>query len=184
MLPDDIKNSLEQDFHFLENILFCQMATQSSNKPQVRTVRLYGIENNLGLVFITRNTSKKWTALKSNQHAAICFLHPKYQIQLIADCRVDLLNKSSAPELSEKYWNRMREDVKKIYHDDYASNTEYKKEQNLNIPKEIPNSFGLIVAVPYAWEYLFVESNYPDSKRYIYTKNPNGYWEKERLTMR
>lgn len=170
MLPDDIENSLRKDFHFPEEMVFCQMATLSKNRPHVRTVRLYDIEKDKGLIFVTHTSSKKWDELKNHPSVAVCFLHPDYKIQLRAECDVSLLNYSSAPFLAEKCWNMVREDVKKIYHHDES------EKPLLNIP----DCFGLIIAVPHLCEYLFTDSDYPNSMRYIYTKDPKKSWVRKR----
>lgn len=54
ILPNNIENSIKQDFHFPEKMVFCEIATQAENRPRVRTVRLYGIEEDKGLVFVTQ----------------------------------------------------------------------------------------------------------------------------------
>ncbi len=183
MLPNDIEASLRMNFHFPEKLLFCQIATQAKDCPNVRTVRLYGIEKDRGLVFITRKTSQKWRELKNNPKMAICFLHPEHQIQLRTKCEVSFLDYGLAPDCAEKYWNMMKEDVKKIYNDQYTPNVAYQGIEQLGVPQKIPDCFGLIVAVPYFWEYLFVDSNYPTSVRYIYTKNSQEEWVRQHLTV-
>lgn len=165
MLPFDIENSLKKDFHFPEEMVFCQMATQSKNGPHVRTVRLYEMEKEKGFIFVTHIASKKWDELKNHSKTAICFLHPEYHIQLRAECDVTLFNYQSAPFLAEKCWKMIREDVRKIYYPDDKENE-----------GQIPDCFGLIAAVPHVCEYLCVDSDYPNSIRYVYTKDPSQSW--------
>lgn len=183
MLPDDIKNSLEENFNLSTKMVFCQFATQLKNQPQVRTVRCYGIEKALGLIFVTRNTSQKWNALKENTKMALCFLDSESNVQLRAECEANLLDYPVSTELVNKYWNMVGDGVKKIYHDDYIPNDHYTDQKEFDIPKTVPHCFGIIAAIPFFWEYLQVESNYQKSLRLVYTKNKNGIWDKQRLTM-
>jgi uncharacterized pyridoxamine 5'-phosphate oxidase family protein len=164
MLPLDIENSLKKDFHFPEEMVFCQMATQSKHGPHVRTVRLYDIEKEKGFIFVTHTASKKWYELKNNFNMAVCFLHPEYHIQLRAECHVALFDYKSAPFLAEKCWKMIREDVKKIYHDDRQDE------------RQIPDCFGLIAGVPHICEYLCIDSDYANSIRYIYMKDSSQGW--------
>lgn len=180
MLPNDIENSIRQDFHFPEKMVFGQIATQAENCPRVRTVRLYGIEEDKGLVFATHTASRKWNELKHNPNMAVCFLHPEYQIQLRAECTVSLLNFSLEPHLAENCWKMIGKNVKKIYDDYGTSDFSYKNQQPLEAPKDIPDCFGLIIAVPYIWEYLSIDPDYPNSIRYLYTQDADKNWERKR----
>jgi pyridoxine/pyridoxamine 5'-phosphate oxidase len=183
MLPDDIKKSLEQDFYFSTSLVFCQFATQLKNQPQVRTVRCYGIEKELGLIFVTRNISQKWNALKENPKLALCFLDSASKVQLRAECEANLLDHTSSSALFNKYWNRVGDDVKKIYHDEYIPNSPYSDQKEFAIPEIVPHCFGIIAAVPCFWEYLLIEPNYQKSVRCVYTRNQDDIWNKQRLTM-
>ena len=121
VIPDEIEKALKNDFKLNEHFLFCQVGTQSQGFPHVRTMRLYGIEDEHGLIFVTRDTSRKYADLKNNAYAAICILHPGYHLQLQAECTVKLVDFHNEPELCEKYWEMVKTEVKKIYHDDYVS---------------------------------------------------------------
>ncbi len=181
--PSEIISVLENDFKFQNNLIFCQMSTVRNDTPHIRTVRLYGIEDQLGLIFFTRKTSKKWQDLSHNSRLAICLLHPEYRIQLQAECTAKLIGVNDNPVLFKKYWSMIRDDVKKIYHDDYVPNLDYQQRKETEIPSSIPDSGGIIMASPHYWEYLFVNDNYPESIRYQFTHHAQKGWIKSHLTM-
>lgn len=149
----------------------------------VCTMRLYGIEENYGLIFTTRNFSRKWSNLIENPNAAICILHPGYQLQLQIECSVKLLTSDDEPNIRKKYWSRVRPDVKKIYHAQYLPNIEYRHQPEIDAPIEAPKHFGIIAAIPYSFEYLFINEDYQNSIRYHYSKNMNENWSRRRLTV-
>lgn len=181
--PSEIISILKKDFRIETNIIFCQMSTVKNNSPHIRTVRLYGIEDQSGLIFLTRTTSKKWQDLTHNPHLAICLLHPEYRIQLQTECAAKLIGVNDNPLLFQKYWSMIRDDVKKIYHDDYVPNIDYQQRKETDIPSNIPDSCGMIIAMPHYWEYLFVNDNYPESIRYQFTHHAQKGWVKSHLTM-
>jgi len=183
VIPQEVASSLETDFKLEDSVIFCQVSTIANGMPHVRTVRLYGIENEYGLIFLTRTTSRKWQDLTSHPHLAICILHPGIHIQLQAECTTRLVYSDNNPQLFKKYWSMVKMDVKKIYHDDYVPNVDYQQGKETDIPTVIPHSFGMIMAMPHHWEYLLVNDNYPDSIRYQFNKNTQGEWVKLRLTM-
>ena len=182
-IPAEITSILENDFKLNKNILFCQIATIKDGLPHVRTVRLYGIEDCHGLIFLTRTTSRKWQALMQYLHLSICLLHPEYRIQLQAECTAKLVNVNDDLPLIQKYWSMIKDDVKKIYHPDYLPNIDYQQGKATEVPTIIPDSCGMIIAMPYCWEYLLVNDNYPESKRYQFTHHPQQGWIKSHLTM-
>lgn len=183
IIPDEIEKSLKNDFNRSDNFLFFQVGTESSGFPHIRTMRLYGIENEYGLIFLTRDTSRKWSDLKNNPHIAICILHPEYKLQLQAECVVKGANFHAEPALFEKYWKMVRTDVKKIYHENYIPNVNYQERKETDVPAVVPENFGIIMAMPHFWEYLLINSNYPDSIRYQFIKKTDGEWIKSHLTM-
>ena len=159
------------------------MATIKDGLPHVRAVRLYGIEDHHGLIFLTRTTSRKWQALMQHSHLAICLLHPEYRIQLQMECTAKLIIANDDVSLFQKYWSMIKDDVKKIYHPDYLPNMDYRQGKETEVPITIPDSCGMIIAMPYCWEYLLVNDNYPESGRYRFTHHPQQGWTKSRLTM-
>lgn len=183
IIPKEMASSLETDFKLKDSIIFCQVSTIANGMPHIRTVRLYGIENEYGLIFLTRTTSRKWQDLKHHPHLAVCILHPETRIQLQAECTTTLICSDNNPQLVKKYWSMVRMDVKKIYHDDYVPNVDYQQRKETDVPPVIPTSFGMIMAMPHQWEYLLVNDNYPDSIRYQFNKNTQEKWVKLRLTM-
>lgn len=183
ILPAEIASALNNHFKINNALLFCQISTVKDNIPHVCTVRIYGIEEDEGLIFVSRTTSKKWKNILHNPQLAICILHPEYRIQLQANCIAKLITEKDISPIRQKYWPLIKSDVKKIYHDEYLPNIDYQNRIETDIPTTIPESYGIITAKPYNWEYLVVNDNYPDSLRYQFTHQAKKGWIKSQLTM-
>lgn len=183
-LPPEIEKALNQDFLFQEKPVFCQLATQSAAQPHVRTVRLYGIEEHLGLIFLTRTTSKKWEDIKNNKNIALCMYQPERRLQLRAEGEANFFHYATDADIMEKYWALVSADIKKIYSDSFVVNTACTKEQNVEVPTIIPLSFSMFFTIPRYWESLLIHlDDQSKSIRYQYSRDIRGDWVPLRVNL-
>lgn len=86
----------------------------------------------------------------------------------------------SASETANRYWNMVRSDVKKIYDPKHKIEEAYFESDDLVIPQETPNTFGIACVVPSFWEALHLDSEYTKSRRYQFNLK-EGSWQKQRI---
>nr|ADI87854.1 hypothetical protein AKSOIL_0346 [uncultured bacterium Ak20-3] len=170
-LPEQIAQIIEKEYQFPDKILIGQVATLCSEGPWVRSLRVYGIEDKLGLIFLTHNGSRKWKQLEARGVLSLCLVHPEYAYQLSARCQVQVLSQNGNEELFQKYWKMVRDDVKATYYEKSPSSFE-----------SVPQTLGIIVAIPEYWESLHLENDYPQSQRYTYEKQKDR-WHETRIPL-
>jgi hypothetical protein len=56
----------------------------------------------------------------------------------------------------------------------------YCESDDLTIPQEIPNTFGIACVIPTFWEVLHLENEYTKSHRYQFHFNKDS-WQKQRI---
>jgi hypothetical protein len=76
----------------------------------------------------------------------------------------------------------VRPDVKKIYDPKHMIGDVFSKIDTLQIPKSVPDIFGIACVVPAFWELLYLDSEYTNSHRYQFHLK-NGQWQKLRINV-
>lgn len=165
-LAPEIENYLHDTFQFPQKLLIGQLASSSSDGPWQRTLRIYGIEEKLGLIFLTHTGSRKWRELSQERTFSLCLLDPTYKVQLNARCKAQLLTRDHDLKLFEKYWFMIREDVRRTY----LSEGESTDKPSVNL--------GMIAGFPDYWESLCLEDDYAQSKRNSFKRTAGGTWSK------
>jgi general stress protein 26 len=164
-LPQRISNYIIQDRHFPQKPIFAQVATQSNSQPHIRTMRLYGIDDNGELIFLTHGESQKCEDLRTCQNVEVLIYDETHQIQIKA------AGHSSVVKLSEYkggilYWNQVPDQVKKLY------------SSTLETDRPIPDSCLAIIVSPQYWEYYQLNlSNYSSSPFFQY--HSSSHWVEE-----
>lgn len=174
-LPVTIQNLLISVFSFPEKILIGQLANRTAEGPWQRSLRIYGIEDGFGMVFITHRSSRKWEQIQNDNLVSVCLVSSDYRVQITARCHVSVLCKEGHENLFRKYWEMVRTDVRKFYLDSHeALDREALKEPGQNV--------GILAAVPIYWESLVLEDEYLESKRFQYEKQ-KGTWKESQIPL-
>jgi len=170
-LHPSIESLLKNSFGFPEKILIGQLATVDPQGPWQRSLRVYGIEEGLGMIFLTHIGSRKWEELRIDKTLSLCLLNANWTVQISTRCRAQLLIREGREDLFQKYWNLVREDVRKTYLD---------KQEDLREPGSF---FGMIAAEPNYWESLVLENDYAHSQRFKYEKTDKGIWKENKIPL-
>lgn len=180
-LPPELDVVLKEQFSFPEKHLYGSVATIGNNHPRIRTMRIYAINHGC-LILITHVESNKWKELVHHPYLSINMVSENKLTQLIAFGSVILDTPKSASNMAKQYWNMLREDVKKIYDPRHAMGKSFCEVNNLAIPQDVPDTFGIASLNPSFWEILHLDSEYTKSRRYQFQVK-NGAWQKQRINV-
>jgi hypothetical protein len=179
-LPSNVENILTKHFP-TENITIAQLATVSMGMPWQRSLRLYGVDEDLGLIFLTHVKSRKWSHLSADPCLSICLVSNSNQVQLLGHCKARLLTLNDDPKIFEKYWSMIRDDVKRVYNNKTLANVN--TEDELSIPSGPTLALGMISAVPEYWESLILADSYLESVRMKYELQEGGTWNARKVSL-
>ncbi len=165
-IPIRIKELLNMEFYNLKKPLFAQVATISQNQTHIRTMMLYGFNQNEKLIFLSRTDTQKIFDIRINQAISLLIYEPNVS-QIIGEGKASIKTVLTNREETEHYWNLMPANIQMIY----------------SASHELNELFGVIEICIHHWEYLVLHSeNYTKSERircYLTDKNS---WQEERLT--
>jgi Pyridoxamine 5'-phosphate oxidase len=181
-LPTAISGYLTKEFGFPDKIWIGQVASvDAKGQAWQRTLRIYGIEESLGLIFLTHVGSQKWCHLQENPRISVCALQLERRVQLLVHCSCRLLTHEQDPKLFEKYWSLVREDVKLVYNP--QAKLDGTDDSALKLPDGPTSRFGMIAAQPYFWESLKLGDQYIQSIRIQYELTNGSSWVEQRTPL-
>lgn len=143
-------------------------------------MRIYEFNQDGCPILLTHTGSNKWKEFVNHPQVSINIVNESKLLQIIVSGRLVLDTSESACELSKRYWNMVRSDVKKIYDPKHRIEEAYYESDDLAILQEIPNTFGIARVVPGFWETLHLENEYTKSHRYQFCLK-EGSWQKQRI---
>ena len=179
-LPTEVDLALKEKFFFPERHLFGAVATIQKSYPCVRTMRIYDINKEGCPVLLTHVASNKWKEFADHPYVSINMVSENKLVQMIVRGMLQLDTPNSAFDKAKRYWNMVRPDVKKIYDPAHTVGDLFCKANVLNIPQEIPDTFGIACVIPEFWELLLLDSEYTNSLRYQFHL-ANSKWQKQRV---
>jgi len=144
---EKIYTILKERFSFPDKLLFANVATQSEIGPNIRTMRIYGMNEDGSLILITKTMANKWKELQENSLIALSIVSEDRSLQLI--CRGHVLLENGPSPQAEVYWELIRPDLRETY----------ERMEN----SAIPPTFGLVTVRPYFWEILELKIPHKES---------------------
>ncbi len=180
ILPAEVGLALREEFSFPVKHLFGAVATVRDNHPSVRTMRIYEVTPQGWPVLVTHTGSNKWKEFVQHPHASINLVSENKLVQLIVFGALRLDTIGSGFDRVNPYWKMVRPDVKKIYDPAYTLRDVYSEVEGLTIPRDAPDTFGVVHVIPSFWEVLHLGSEYTRSHRYQFHLS-NGKWQKQRV---
>lgn len=164
--PNIIKESLAKDFGLSnKQWVFGQVATQSTEGPHIRTMRLYDLTDKGELIFMSRTDTLKCRDLLSDPRITVCLFKPDVA-QITVNGKATLFTRLNNPELIESCWNNLTFETKEIYR-------VYEKDSS----KEPIDNLCVIVITPESWEIIKLAKQYLASERLHFVRQQNS-WEK------
>lgn len=180
--PATIRDCFDSAFNFPSSPVMGQVATTATDGPDIRTMRMFAVDDIGRPIFLSHTATGKWEQLASNRQIAICFLNARNDTQITLRGHVELITTSDNDELLTPFWKMLRRDVKKIYNN-HAVEGPYTPGDALSPPEDPPPLFGMIRVVPDTWELLdLTAGEYPQCIRTIYQRN-NDDWTATRLNV-
>ncbi|MDP1834692.1 MAG: pyridoxamine 5'-phosphate oxidase family protein [Chlamydiales bacterium] len=178
IIPTEIDQRLRRNFGYPARII-AQVATLSKIGPDLRSMGLYEVDTEGGLIFLSNRNSSKWKELVSQPTISALMLSSNLENQIIARGEAQLLTSTTNPDLIEKFWKQTPPQAKLTYlnknEDHYVPLTEVEP------PEHAPENFGIIRIIPNMWELLDVDfEHYHSSLRMIYTLQSDG-WKATRI---
>ena len=178
LLPDRITQCLEMEFSFPGEFVFTQVATRIIEGTNIRTMRLFGLEPKKGLVLMCHGLSHKCQELELQRILSLCILHPTQKIQIIIAGMSEMMQYEDDASFFDKYWRILPKDIQEFYH----LYVPEKMTQPIKNPAEHFKHYARMLMVrPHQCEYMYLDKQYQNSKRYRYQKNNKGMWQKSTL---
>ena len=167
LMPKQVANHFDRWFDCKRSEVFCQLASQLNAKPYIRTMRLYAVNHDGSLEFLSYMDTQKWSDWQKNPNVAGCFLNLNFG-QILVEGNVTLKTTTTHPI-----------EAKNI--DSLPRNTQmiYMREETKNVPE----SFGIINIMPNLWEILELSEPYYLSSRMLY-RLVDGIWHEEKLQIK
>jgi len=128
-------------------------------------MRIYEFNQEGCSIFLTHTGSNKWKAFLNHPQVSISIISESKLLQIIVSGHLLFDTSESACEKAQRYWSMMRSDVKKIYDPVHKIGEVYFEPNDLAIPHNAPNTFGIVCVVPNFWETLELENEYVKSHR-------------------
>lgn len=179
-LPIELAELFKDHFAYPEKPLFGSVATIQNHSPRIRTMRIYEFNQAGCPILLTHTESNKWKEFINHPQTSINIVSETKLLQIIVSGHIVLDTSESAYEIAKRYWNMVRSDVKKIYDPKHKIEKTYYESDDLTIPQEPPNTFGIACVIPSFWEALHLESEYTKSHRYQFHLK-EGSWQKQRI---
>jgi len=179
-LPVELAELFKDHFAYPEKPLFGSVATTQNQSPRIRTMRIYEFNQDGCPILLTHTESNKWKEFRNHPQVSINIVSESKLLQIIISGHLILDTSKSACEIAKRYWKMVRLDVKKIYDPHHKIEEAYFESDDLLIPQELPNTFGIAHVIPDFWEALHLESEYTKSRRYQFHLK-EGSWQKQRI---
>lgn len=179
-LPRELVELFKDHFSFPDKPLFGSVATIQNLHPRIRMMRIYEFNPEGCPILLTHTGSNKWKEFINHPQISINIVSESKLLQIIVSGHLLLDTSESACEKAKRYWNMVRQDVKKIYDPTHKTEEVYVEPKDLTIPQAAPNTFGMVCVVPNFWETLHLESEYAKSYRYQFHLK-DGFWQKQRI---
>jgi len=179
-IPAPIKKSLVEIFGFGEKRLFPQMATVSGSRPMLRTMWICDVNSKGELLTMSHTKCQKWRDLETNPEASLCFFDHESGTQILCAGKVNLVTKKNNRGELDTCWG-MISDRKKMLYGGSTPGSDQNKAKAPSVPKEIPDTFGVIILEPRFWEMLSRTKKTDKEKTRIQFKKKGDKWEKKRV---
>ena len=179
-LPEEVHSVLKEHFFFPEKNLFGSVATVQNTFPRIRTMRIYDIDKKGCPVLLTHVASNKWQEFIHNPCVAISMVSETKLVQILVQGKLQLDTPLSSQDKAKSYWVLVRPDVKKIYDPAHAVGVFFDTLNDLSIPNDPPETFGIACVIPEFWEILHLDPEYTHSSR-CQLLLKQGAWKKQRI---
>lgn len=168
-MPKEILRSLIESFGLGKKPIFVQVATESSEGPNLRTMKLFDWVKGT-LILVSNTETQKWADLQKHDVLSLLLYSSVANIQITVKGIAHLLTLESHEQRINESWSKVRSDVKKVYVKD--------RDENMSL---VPKNFGIIEVHPRSWEILCLnDHDYLKSTRVIY-QLVQERWEKKTL---
>lgn len=179
-LPTELAELFKEHFSFPDKPLFGSVATLQNQYPRIRTMRIYEFNQEGCPILLTHTGSNKWKDFLNQPQVSINIVSESKLQQIIVSGHLLLDTPKSAYDKAQRYWNMVRSDVKKIYDPAHRIEETYIESNELTVPQEAPNTFGIVSVIPNFWETLQLENEYVKSHRYQFHFKED-FWQKQRI---
>lgn len=166
-IPPKIKKALIKSFCLTK--AYAQMSTQNKkNDIDSRTVHVHFLKEKNCFAINTHRLSRKWKSLQKKKHLTVCFRDETNAVQIIFKGSAKLLKKNELPQLQQKLWLSMRDEVREAYAlNEKAVSLTTARPPALDLSKPT-KEHGVILIQPSEFDFFFVRNPYRMSHREIW----------------
>ncbi len=123
--PSEIWQSIVHELHrgALDSkhpFRYVNLGTIGKSGPEVRTVVIRSVSQELGFLIYTDSRSEKVAELTANPMATLNFYHAQKRVQIRVKVKVEIHHQD---ELSKDFWNRVQGEAQKAYASTLAPGT-------------------------------------------------------------